>query len=70
MKGYRTIIFNALVMFFGVAAVVRPEIAGELPDKETLDAATQQIFGAVGIIVGGVNTVLRAVTNTSIFKKE
>lgn len=75
LKGYKTMIINGLVVAFMAIKLVFPE--AELPSPEDagalVDQADEIITKTQALYVGALafgNMVLRAVTSTSIFKKE
>ena len=58
MKGWRTILFNGVMLIVGLTgAVVTPELVNEL------------VEGFIGVWATG-NVILRAITNSPMFKKE
>lgn len=57
MKGWKTIIFNGVMLIGGIAgAAITPELA-------------EEVAAGVLIIASVVNMILRAVTNSPIFNK-
>jgi hypothetical protein len=61
MKGYKTIIFNSLVALFAAALVILPTLQS---------AMTTERYAAMFLIISTVNALLRAVSNTPIFKDD
>lgn len=67
LKGWKTILFNIIMIGFALVAVLNPEavLPGEAAVKENIQALETVVvfFWGVG------NVILRAVTNSPIFKK-
>ena len=64
-KGYKTIVFNAVIVFAGAAATL-----GWL-DQSAVNAAMEhadKIWGSVLMSIGGFNIALRTITDSPIFK--
>jgi hypothetical protein len=68
MKGYRTIIFNAIMTALMILKVVNPE--AELPTEGDVAGAVDATEAAIVSIWGVGNVILRAVTTTKIGSKE
>jgi hypothetical protein len=67
MKGFKTVAFNILLGGTLIARMFNPD--APLPDAETVAGTVDLVDQALatGLVVG--NLVLRAVTNSPIFKK-
>lgn len=68
MKGFRTVIFNIVMVIVMVIKAVYPE--SELPDEETVASTVDAVEVAIGMVWSTGNLILRAVTDSPIFKKE
>ncbi len=75
LKGYKTIIVNGLVALFMVIKLISPD--AELPTVESagviVDQADEIITKVQALYLGAYafgNMILRAITSTSLFKKE
>ena len=68
IKGYRTIIFNAVMAVVLIVSAVVPD--AELPDEAAISDAVVAFEMAVGLVWGVGSMILRAVTDSPIFKKE
>lgn len=66
MKGYKTVIFNLLMMVIGVIAVLNPH--AQLPAGADVQSAIDASAVAYSAVWGIGNLILRAVTDTPIFK--
>lgn len=66
-KGYRTLIFNAIMTILMVTRVWKPE--AELPDAEAVGGAIDALTVALATVWGIGNAIFRAVTDTPIGKK-
>lgn len=67
-KGFRTIIFNVIMTVFVLINVWSPST--ELPSGEEVQGALQHLDLALAFFWGLGNIILRAVTDTKIFKKD
>ena len=67
MKGYRTIIFNAIMTLIMVMRLWKPDV--EMPGELEINAGLDAIDAAITFVWGLGNLFLRTVTNTPIFKK-
>jgi len=67
MKGFKTLVFNSVMAIIMLVRVFSPE--AELPDAVTVEAAAVSLDQALGAFTVIVNVILRAVTNSPIFKK-
>jgi hypothetical protein len=61
MKGYKTIIFAALVAAFGAAVAILPTLQSIM---------TPELYALAFVAISMVNAVLRAVTDTGVFKAD
>ena len=68
LKGYRTIIFNVIMTVFMLINVWSPDT--ELPSGEDVKGALDNLDLALAFFWGLGNIILRAITDTPIFKKE
>jgi hypothetical protein len=68
MKGYRTVIFNAAMAVVMIIKAANPD--AELPDAESVTAAVDAVELAIGLVWSIGNMLLRAITDSPIFKKE
>jgi hypothetical protein len=68
LKGYKTAIFNAVMTVVMVLRLWNPD--AELPDADTVSQGLDTIDAAIAAIWGTGNMILRAITDTPIFKKE
>jgi hypothetical protein len=68
MKGYKTIAFNLLMAVIAVLSALNPE--AELPSSEDVQSGVDAVSAAVAAVWGLGNILLRAITDTPIFKKE
>ena len=68
LKGYRTIIFNVIMTAFMLINVWSPST--ELPSGEDVKGALDNLDLALAFFWGLGNIILRAITDTPIFKKE
>lgn len=68
LKGYRTIIFNVIMTAFMLINVWSPNT--ELPSGPEVQGALDNLELAIAFFWGLGNIILRAVTDTPIFKKE
>ena len=67
MKGYKTIVFNVLMVAIAIAHALNPDAV--LPSGDAVQGATDQTVVALSALWGVGNVILRAVTNSTIFKK-
>jgi len=70
LKGYRTVLVNAVIALVGVLTAFGVVPIDQLPSAETLTANFDAVIGGVAVIVAGVNFVLRMVTSTPVGKSE
>lgn len=68
LKGYRTVIFNIIMTAVMTMKMWMPE--SDLPDADSINHAIDGLDAAITLIWGVGNILLRAVTNTPVFKKE
>ena len=68
LKGYRTIIFNVIMSLFMLITLWSPE--ADLPSGEEVKGALEQLDLALAFFWGLGNIILRAITDTAIFKKD
>lgn len=68
LKGYKTVGFNIVMAIVAVVVILSPET--EAPSAEDVQGAIDAVEAAVVAVWSVGNVVLRAITNTSIFKKE
>jgi hypothetical protein len=68
LKGYRTIIFNVIMSAFMLISLWSPST--ELPSGEEVKGALEQLDLALAFFWGLGNIILRAITDTPIFKKD
>lgn len=68
LKGYRTILFNAIMTVLMFIQLWNP--GAELPTGPEVTEGLIQVETALAFIWGLGNIILRAITNTPIFKKE
>lgn len=66
MKGYRTVAFNVIMTVLMGISLWSP--GSELPDAGMVDKLLGDAEGVFTAIWGAGNLVLRAVTNTAVFK--
>lgn len=67
LKGFKTIAFNLVMTIVMAVRVLSPE--AELPDEAAVQATVNVVDAALTAIWGIVNILLRAVTDSPIFKK-
>ena len=68
LKGYKTIAFNVIMSLVTVIALFNQ--GAELPDAETVRGGLDAVDTAIAAVWGIGNIILRAVTDTPVFKKE
>jgi hypothetical protein len=68
IKGYRTVIFNIIMTVLMFVQLWAPE--ADLPTGPEVTEGLIQLETALAFIWGLGNIILRAITNTPIFKKE
>jgi len=68
MKGYRTIAFNVIMSIVAVLAIVAPD--AEVPTADAVNAGIDAVETAVVAVWSVGNMLLRAITNSPMFKKE
>lgn len=66
-SGYKTFIFNAILGITGLVKLVAPD--AELPDEEAVNLFANNAEALILVGIGIVGMILRAVTNSPIFKK-
>ena len=66
MKGYKTIAFNILMSVIAIVSLWNPD--AELPDAATVQSGLDATETAIVSVWGIGNLILRAVTNSPIFK--
>ena len=69
MKGWRTVTFNILMAVVGVVVLTRPDAADGVPDASAINAALDHVEALYPFVVTLGNVLLRAVTNTAIFRR-
>lgn len=67
-KGYKTIVFNVVMGLVLFIRAMSPE--SELPDAESVEGAVDAVGAAFAAVWGIGNVILRAITDSPIFKKE
>jgi len=67
MKGYKTVAFNVIMTALMVISLWSP--GSDLPDAGTINKLLGDLEGVITAVWGIGNVVLRAVTDTPIFKK-
>jgi hypothetical protein len=68
LKGYRTVVFNAIMTLTMIYTLWQPDAV--LPDAETVNQTLDTVEAAIAALWGVGNVVLRAVTSSPIFKQE
>jgi len=68
IKGFKTIAFNIIMSVIMMLTLWSPE--SDLPTGDQVQGALTGLEEALTLIWGVGNLILRAVTNSSIFKKE
>ncbi len=68
IKGFKTIAFNVVMTIVMAVRVLNPE--AELPDDAAVQATVNMVDAALTAAWGIVNIILRAVTDSPIFRKE
>ncbi len=68
LKGFRTVIFNIIMGAIMVIRAFNPE--AELPDEVAVQGAVDAVDAAISSVWLVGNLILRAITDSSIFKKE
>lgn len=68
LKGFKTVIFNGIMMIIMWVKVKQPDI--EVPGEAEIMQGIDYIDMALTFIWGIGNIVIRRFTNTAIFKKE
>lgn len=68
LSGFKTIVFNTVMAVIMAVRIFSPE--AELPDEATVEAAAMSLDQALVAFTAVVNMILRAVTNSPVFKKE
>jgi len=68
LKGYKTIIFNAIMTIIMVMNLWGQ--GGDLPDAESVSSALDAVDAALAAVWGIGNAILRAITDTPIFKSK
>ena len=68
LKGFKTIAFNVLMTIVMAVRVLNPE--AELPDEAAVQATVNVVDAAITAAWGIGNIILRAITDSPIFKKE
>ena len=68
MKGFRTILFNAVMAVVMIVKATNPDV--ELPDDQAVTVAFDAVELAIGLVWSIGNLILRAITDSPIFKKE
>ena len=64
-KGFKTVIFNILIA--NATVLFGPEVVDAL---QSLSLSIDQAYGVIVVIIATINILIRAVTNSPIFKKE
>jgi hypothetical protein len=68
MKGWKTVLFNAVMVVIALVTTLNPD--AEKPDAAAVQGAIDTGEAAFATIWGVGNVILRALTNSPIFKKE
>jgi len=68
LKGYKTVAFNVVMSLITILTMFNP--GSELPDAETVQGGIDAVEAAVVAVWTVGNLILRAVTDSPIFKKE
>lgn len=68
LKGYKTIIFNVVMGLVMILRALSPE--SELPDAENVEDTIDSLDAALTAVWGVGNIILRAITDSPIFKQE
>jgi hypothetical protein len=68
LKGYRTILFNVIMTVLTFVTLWNP--GAEVPTGPEVTEGLIQLETALAFVWGLGNIILRAVTNTPIFRKE
>ncbi len=68
MKGWKTIVFNAIMAVIAVVYALNPD--AEKPSTEQVQGAVDTAEAAWASVVVVGNAILRALTTSAIFKKE
>jgi hypothetical protein len=68
IKGYKTVVFNAFMAVVMVVRVMMPDV--ELPADEALKEAGDSVTAALAVFWAAGAVMIRAVTNSPIFKKK
>jgi len=71
LKGWKTVVLGVLVGVIGtIRAIATPEDAASAPTPEEVEAGFDAVTFAIGWGEAVVIWVIRAITNSPIFKKE
>lgn len=70
MKGWKTVTFNAVMTIVMVLSLWNPGEAENLPSKDEVQGLLDQADALLAGLWGVGNVILRAMTNTSIFRRE
>ena len=70
MKGYKTVIFNAIMSVVMLGSMWNQEAASEFPTAVEVTNLMDQAETWITAVWGIGNVALRAITSTAIFKKE
>ena len=70
IKGWKTILFNIIMTVVMLISVWGGFGDAPAPTGEDIQSAIDQLDAAIAAIWGIGNLILRAITNTSIFKRE
>ena len=70
LKGWRTIVFNAVMTLIMTLSLWSPEQAANLPGVEQVNELINESEKLIATIWGFGNVVLRAITNTPLGKKD
>lgn len=70
LKGYRTIVFNAIMLLVMVASQAGWLTPEQVPDSATINLFLDNLDGVLTVLWGIGNIALRFVTNTPALQKE
>lgn len=70
LKGYRTIVVNVTVAILGLLVALGIIPVAETISAEQVSSNIDAVFGAVAVVTGAVNVVLRVFTNTPVGEKQ
>ena len=67
LKGFKTIAFNVIMLVVMGVRLINPE--AELPDEAAVEATALSLDAGLTALWGIGNVILRAITDSPIFKK-